>query len=227
MPPKSKKSAKQEQEIALAKYEAGEAPTTSGAWLSPARFHPGCTGYISHFFHEGVLPAFTPSAELRLTYASGAGDYGTQMELKGCVRRPPMTISWGHKGEGEGKGTGAGAVAGADGDLYTLIVADPDQPMRHAPSLRSILLWLVCNLPSAHGRVGNGAGMGTELMAWQAPKPDKGTHRIMFLLCRQTKGALPATAAPTARVSFSIPTWLSTHGLQPIGLNFVCVHPEY
>lgn len=228
MPPKAKKSAKQEQESALAKYEAGDAPTTSGAWLAgPPRFHPGCTGYISHFFAEGVLPAFTPTVELRLTYASGAGDYGSQMELKGAVRRPPMRISWSAAVREERRaGAMTGAAAGTSEDLYTLIVADPDQPMRHAPTLRSILLWLLCDLPSSEGQVRQGAGQ-LELMPWQAPKPDKGTHRIMFLLCEQTKGPQSPVSAPPSRVSFPIPTWLSTHGLHPIGINFVCVHPEY
>lgn len=208
-------SAAEAEATALATFEGGEAPTTSGAFDSSGMLR-GCAGYYAHFIADGILPAFTPSVELRVTYPSGAGDWGTQMEIKGPVRRAPIIVAWGPP------------PLGREAKQYTLLFADPDQPSPYTPTQRSLLLWLVTNVPSG-GSTGGRLSLShsTEVVPFMAPKPVKSSHRLLFLLCEQGNGEVPPGVAPSHRESFNITAFLNNHGLVPVGINFVCVHPEY
>lgn len=216
---KGAKSSAEEESDALTAWSqnAGEAPTTAGAWKADGNFHIGCTGYIDHFFNDGIIDAFMPSVDLKVSYASGATDFGSQMEIKGAIRKPPMQITWTESSQS------AGAQSAAQ--LYTLMFADPDQPSRSKPEQRSVLLWCTANIPSSECKLNKGTGL--ELAPFQAPKPQYGTHRLLYLLCEQEGGALTAAATPTARIGFNIKEWCAANKLRPVGINFACVHPEY
>lgn len=67
------------------------------------------------------------------------------------------------------------------GDLYTLLLLDVDAPSREEPSLRSVLHWLVVNIPE------NGIDKGDTIAEFigAGPGRDTGLHRYAMLVYKQ------------------------------------------
>lgn len=196
-------------EIATAAGAAGGA----GGKLAPAG--PPSPRVYEHLFEPDILPSFSPTVPLSVTYGGSALDFGTQMEIAATKKAPHV------------------AFTGAPGLLYTLFMFDPDAPGPKEPSARSWLHHLVVDVP-ANGDLAS----GVELVKYAGPTPPKGNHRYVFVLCEQPRAGtsgggagaggacvkLGGVAPPAGRGKWSPPSFISEHGLQPVGLQFMCVH---
>lgn len=106
--------------------------------------------------------------------------------------------------------------------LYTLAMVDPDAPSRSEPKFRSVLHFLVANIP------GNDVGKGDVLAEYIGSGPPKGTglHRYVFLVYHQKNGKLvsPMKITKTSRdgrLNFSIRSFAQTNNLgEPVAANF-------
>jgi len=68
-----------------------------------------------------------------------------------------------------------------EGDLYTLIMLDPDAPSRYKPNRKGGLHWLVVNIP------GNNMEQGIHLASYNGagPPENSGLHRYVFAIYKQ------------------------------------------
>lgn len=68
-----------------------------------------------------------------------------------------------------------------DGDLYALLMTDPDAPSRDDPKFREFRHWAVINIP------GSNVASGREVFEYIGSGPPMGTglHRYIFLLYKQ------------------------------------------
>ena len=84
--------------------------------------------------------------------------------------------------------------------------------------MRWWLHWMVSNIP------GNNLLYGTTLTDYMGPSPPHGVHRYVFLLAEQHPGVdVSHSAAPRERGKFDPNLFLSTHSLDPVGINlFTC-----
>uniref|UniRef100_A0ACD6A8C3 Uncharacterized protein n=1 Tax=Avena sativa TaxID=4498 RepID=A0ACD6A8C3_AVESA len=60
-------------------------------------------------------------------------------------------------------------------------MVDPDAPTPSDPSQREYLHWLVSDIPE-----GCDVSRGTEVVAYESPRPTAGIHRFAFVVFRQT-----------------------------------------
>ena len=87
---------------------------------------------------------------------------------------------------------------------------DPDAPDPEEPTARSILHWLVVDIPgrAAADDEDDAAAAGHTVVPYRKPTPPVGTHRYIFLLFPQRGGARGEAkakrAAPAERGSFSV-----------------------
>ncbi|NP_001295832.1 CEN-like protein 2 [Cucumis sativus] len=71
------------------------------------------------------------------------------------------------------------------GDLrsfFTLVMTDPDVPGPSDPYLREHLHWIVTDIPGT-----TDATFGKEIVKYEEPSPNIGTHRYVFLLYKQKR----------------------------------------
>lgn len=191
---------------------------SAGGKLAPSG--PPSPRVYEHLFEPDILPSFSPSVPLSVTYGGSALDFGTQMEIAATKKAPHV------------------AFTGSPGLLYTLFMFDPDAPGPKEPTARSWLHHLVVDVP-ANGEISS----GVELIKYAGPTPPKGNHRYVFVLCEQPRAGasgasggggeggaggacvkLAGVEAPAARGKWSPSSFISEHGLQPVGLQFMCVH---
>jgi hypothetical protein len=112
--------------------------------------------------------------------------------------------------------TFAGTTLGA---FYTLMELDPDAPDPANPQLRSYLHWLVLDIPGAS----SGAAGGRTVVKYRPSTPPVGTHRYIFLLFQQPRGAVGEAGArqqtPPERTSFDVRAFARQFGLGvPVGV---------
>ncbi|KAL7729166.1 hypothetical protein ACLKA6_009631 [Drosophila palustris] len=107
------------------------------------------------------------------------------------------------------------------GQLYTLLMVDPDAPSRTDPKWREILHWAVINIP------GNKLNSGHSLAEYigSGPPEGSGLHRYVFLLYRQGQKIDDSQhidkRTREGRLSFSARQFAEKHGLgQPIAGSF-------
>uniref|UniRef100_A0A453RFW3 Uncharacterized protein n=1 Tax=Aegilops tauschii subsp. strangulata TaxID=200361 RepID=A0A453RFW3_AEGTS len=62
-------------------------------------------------------------------------------------------------------------IAGRAGDLFTLVMTDPDAPSPSEPTMKEWLHWLVVNIPG-----GSDPSQGEEVVPYMGPKPPLGIH---------------------------------------------------
>jgi len=104
---------------------------------------------------------------------------------------------------------------------YTLLMVDPDAISRGFPIFRSVLHWLVVNIP------GNSVSEGEVKAAYRGPGPPKwsGAHRYTFLVFEQ-EGEQNIDMEPYSwvlgRVRFSLDTFKTIHKLSsvPVAGNY-------
>ncbi|XP_055339044.1 protein D3-like [Paramacrobiotus metropolitanus] len=108
-----------------------------------------------------------------------------------------------------------------DPPLFTLIELDLDAPTATNTSFRSVLHWLVYNIPNMD------LARGTIQMPYTGSKPDANTglHRYALLLFRQpARLTLPPVGNPNnpaARIGFDLRSFIQRYNLgQPVAGNF-------
>lgn len=110
--------------------------------------------------------------------------------------------------------------------LYSLIMVDPDNPSPEKPTERSILHWLVMNIPRTC--IAKGDTVAEYIPS--NPNIGTGTHRYIFLVFKQPKKlVLDAKEHLTTkdlkqRIKYSVPNLVSKYNLgSPIAVNFFTV----
>nr|WGL40955.1 MFT2 [Chrysanthemum x morifolium] len=112
------------------------------------------------------------------------------------------------------------SIRGSPDELYTLVLIDPDAPNPNEPSLKEVVSWIVTNIPG-----GSLTGRGTEFLEYNAPAPDIGVHRNIFVLYKQ-EGTLDGIETPASRTCFNARAFASKHNLSPVGLAYYNVRKE-
>ncbi|KPM03215.1 phosphatidylethanolamine-binding protein-like protein F40A3.3-like protein [Sarcoptes scabiei] len=108
------------------------------------------------------------------------------------------------------------------GQLYTLILTDPDAPSRQQPKYREWHHWLVVNIP------GNDVAKGQTLSEYVGSGPPKGTglHRYVMLVYKQPGRIQPDEKRLTnrsgdGRANFKVRDFAKKYNLgEPIAGNF-------
>ena len=147
-----------------------------------------------------------PHQTITIEYPSGAVVKGGNELTPTQVKDIPHSISW---------------PADA-GDLFTLVMTDPDAPSRHTPKFREWHHWLVVNIP------GSDVGSGETLSEYVGSGPPKATglHRYVFLAYKQPGKISPDEPHRTnrsgeGRGGFKIREFAKKYNLgQPIAGNF-------
>uniref|UniRef100_A0A0E0MKW0 Uncharacterized protein n=1 Tax=Oryza punctata TaxID=4537 RepID=A0A0E0MKW0_ORYPU len=112
-----------------------------------------------------VVDHFGASALLRLFYNHREMTSGSELRPSQVAGEPAVQITGGRDGRA----------------LYTLVMVDPDAPSPSNPSKREYLHWLVTDVPE-----GGDTSKGTEVVAYESPRPTAGIHRLVFIVFRQT-----------------------------------------
>ncbi|CAG0918763.1 unnamed protein product [Notodromas monacha] len=109
------------------------------------------------------------------------------------VSRAPSTVTWTAK----------------PGQLYAIIMVDPDAPSRVEPSYRSWLHWLVTNVP------GSEVNRGDLVASYKgsAPPKDTGNHRYFLLVFEQQRGRIDVRETFEKRASFDTRKFINEYGL--------------
>lgn len=155
---------------------------------------------------------FEPKWRLSVKYAGGVD-----------VSAPGSTVA---VAKAQAAPATAAAAEGGGGDdeseqQFTLLCCDPDAPSRASHKYRSWLHWLVVNCPRSAAAGGVDFARGAVVSSYMGPAPPRGSgpHRYVFVLFRQTRGALPP-APMDARPSFDAAAFARTHGLVPVAATF-------
>lgn len=100
---------------------------------------------------------------------------------------------------------------GKNGEWYTLMMVDPDIPLKEAPILAQYAHWLVVNIPA--NSLGDGDVLGEYTPAFAV-----GPHRYTFLIWKQT-GKINMTPQPG--FFFSAKKFAEEHDLKLKAANFM------
>ncbi|CAN6714408.1 unnamed protein product [Malus baccata var. baccata] len=95
--------------------------------------------------------------------------FGSKHVTNGCDIKPSMAIN-------PPKIT----FTGHPGELYTLVMTDPDAPSPSEPSMREWVHWIVCDIPG-----GTNPLRGKEILPYVGPRPPVGIHRYILVLFQQ------------------------------------------
>ncbi|CAA7402213.1 unnamed protein product [Spirodela intermedia] len=125
-----------------------------------------------------VVDMFMPTVNMSVCY--GAKHVNNGCDVKPSAAGNPPTIN----------------ISGRTGDLYTLVMTDPDAPSPSDPTMREWVHWIVVDIPG-----GTDPSQGRELLQYMGPRPPVGIHRYVFALFRQ-RGAFPPIPPPTPRSNF-------------------------
>ncbi|KAL6641706.1 hypothetical protein ACP70R_019887 [Stipagrostis hirtigluma subsp. patula] len=150
-----------------------------------------------------IVDYFPASALLRLFYGNREMTCGSELRPSQVASEPTVHINGG---------------GGRDGTpLYTLVMVDPDAPSPSNPSRREYLHWLVTDIPEGHG-----ANRGTEVVAYESPRPTAGIHRFVFIVFRQA--VRQTIYAPGWRANFNTRDFAACYNLGPpvAGAYFNC-----
>jgi len=105
------------------------------------------------------------------------------------------------------------------GQLYTIIMCDPDAPSRESPKWRNFLHWCIVNIP------GDEISKGAKVMDYMGPAPPRGTglHRYVFLVYKQ--GQEIGKPSIEDRKNWSLTNFVKSQPLQLLSGNFFqCQH---
>lgn len=156
---------------------------------------------------SGIIPdlidglSTTAQAELTVSFADTPIEDGVFLTPEEAATAPNVSIE---------------AVSGSAA-YYTLLVLDPDAPDPANPTRRSILHWLVTNIPASSGDISE----GTVVSEWRGPNPPSGTHRYVFLLYEQPTEELLQVPAPESIANFSARDFSAEYELgEPIAVTY-------
>ncbi|XP_061368819.1 protein MOTHER of FT and TFL1 homolog 1-like [Gastrolobium bilobum] len=139
-----------------------------------------------------VVDPFAPAAEITILY-------GSKQVANGCDIKPSLAAERPHV-----------RILGASnsGNLYTLVMVDPDAPSPSEPTYREWLHWIVVDIPE-----GSDASQGREVVMYMGPCPLAGIHRYVFVAFKQTDGPLVGVGPPQGRANFKSREFASRHHL--------------
>jgi len=168
----------------------------------------------SHGYHgifPALLPQFTPSINLCIQFDHPT--YGDILVYRGNTLSPTLTS------------TQPKVIFTGRSDIdchYTLIMTDLDYPSVYEPSGRSLVHWVVGNIPNT-GDITS----ADFVVPFLPPIPAIGTriHRIAFVLFQQTTGKRSIQLNhPISEISdrekFNVEEFAKTNNLLPVGLSF-------
>ncbi|XP_051183519.1 protein VERNALIZATION 3 [Lolium perenne] len=110
-----------------------------------------------------IVDYFDASARLRVLYGNREITVGSELRPSHVANQPTVQIT------------------GLSRSFYTLVMVDPDAPSPSDPSEREYVHWLVTDIPE-----GGDVSRGTEVVAYESPRPTAGIHRFVFVVFRQT-----------------------------------------
>ncbi|KQK18442.1 hypothetical protein BRADI_1g42510v3 [Brachypodium distachyon] len=140
-----------------------------------------------------VVDRFVPTMVLSVRF-------GTKVLTNGCEIKPSVAVA-----------APAVQIGGGVGDLFTLVMIDPDAPSPSEPSMREWLHWLVVNIPG-----GADPSQGKEVVPYMSPRPALGIHRYVLVVFQQRAPApavAPGEEAPGVRAGFRTREFAKEHGL--------------
>ncbi|CAI5513338.1 unnamed protein product [Closterium sp. Naga37s-1] len=114
-----------------------------------------------------VLDDFVPSLDIKVKYGDREVRNGDELTPSEAAEAPYVELAGRHE----------------NGDLYTLVMSDPDAPSPDNPVAAEWLHWLVVNIPGATTLPHSSAG--DLVMAYKGPSPPTGVHRYVLSLFRQ------------------------------------------
>jgi phosphatidylethanolamine-binding protein (PEBP) family uncharacterized protein len=120
-----------------------------------------------------------------------------------------------------------------DGDLFTLVLTDPDAPSRTDKKWSEYAHYVAANIPlsttagDADFHSAEIGDKGDVLLKYEGPGPPKGTgkHRYVFLLYKQEQGKVEAQIESRPNWGYGTPAtgvakFAAEHGLLPWAVNF-------
>ncbi|KAL1555843.1 protein FLOWERING LOCUS T-like [Salvia divinorum] len=150
-----------------------------------------------------IIDPFTPTTELRV-YIDGVTILnGYRLRQSQVASRPRVEIG------------------GQDFRiLHTLVLVDADSPSPGNPYFREYLHWLVTDIPGS-----TNPSFGNEVVAYEAPQPSMGIHRLVMVVFRQPWRQI--VLAPEWRNNFSIRQLSQVYNLgDPVAAFFYHCHRE-
>ena len=108
-------------------------------------------------------------------------------------------------------------VNATDGELYTLVMVDPDAPYPRCPSKAYWKHWLVKDIPGGELKegikdLGNDFLPWTNLVKYAPPSPPGGIHRYQFFLFQQNGDVVDND--PLIRAQFDLINFATSNGLK-------------
>ncbi|EGG01869.1 uncharacterized protein MELLADRAFT_117698 [Melampsora larici-populina 98AG31] len=156
-----------------------------------------------------ILPAIAPTADLRANFQNTPISVGTFISASKSITPPTIRVQVFHP----------------EGELYTLMMVDPDVPDPSNQSFTPYLHWLVPNLPISATSSPELAIDETNLtqLSYIPPHPARGSslHRYTLLLFKQSSklDSLPELN----RLGFSARDWIQSTNMQASGvISWTC-----
>ncbi|CAI7839385.1 unnamed protein product, partial [Closterium sp. NIES-53] len=140
-----------------------------------------------------VLDDFVPSLDIKVKYGDREVRNGDELTPSEAAEAPYVELAGRHE----------------NGDLYTLVMSDPDAPSPDNPVAAEWLHWLVVNIPGATTLPHSSAG--DLVTAYKGPSPPTGVHRYVLSLFRQPHRL--TTDAPAAVKGFKTRQFAQQFGL--------------
>ncbi|KAL6181449.1 hypothetical protein ACLB2K_048104 [Fragaria x ananassa] len=126
-----------------------------------------------------VVDMFVPTVNMSVYFGSKHVTNGCDIKPSLAVSPPKVTFS-GHPGE-----------------LYTLVMTDPDAPSPSEPSMREWVHWILADIPGGTNPI-----RGKEILPYVGPRPPVGIHRYILVLFQQ-KAPMVLVEQPPTRAHFN------------------------
>ncbi|KAM5570444.1 protein MOTHER of FT and TFL1 [Rosa sericea] len=126
-----------------------------------------------------VVDMFVPTVNMSVYFGSKHVTNGCDIKPSIAVSPPKVTFS-GHPGE-----------------LYTLVMTDPDAPSPSEPSMREWVHWIMADIPGGTNPI-----RGKEILPYVGPRPPVGIHRYILVLFQQ-KAPMGLVDQPPTRAHFN------------------------
>ncbi|KAL6281672.1 hypothetical protein ACE6H2_018553 [Prunus campanulata] len=132
-----------------------------------------------------VVDMFVPTVNMSVYFGSKHVTNGCDIKPSMAINPPKITVS------------------GQPGELYTLVMTDPDAPSPSEPSMREWVHWIVADIPGGTSPVrGKIFTLWKEILAYVGPRPPVGIHRYILVLFQQ-KGPMGLVEQPSSRAHFN------------------------
>eukprot|EP00299_Pterocystis_sp_00344_P009558 c4062_g2_i1.p1 GENE.c4062_g2_i1~~c4062_g2_i1.p1 ORF type:complete len:250 (+),score=55.11 c4062_g2_i1:43-792(+) len=182
--------------------------TSAPDWiLRGEQFHfTGADRYIRKLCDDRLVfrdfvPRFTPIIDARVSFGSTKLICGSAIDAEITASQPDLKFH------------------GPDA-LFTVVMTDLDYPSNYRPAESELLLWKVCNIRGGDLSTGD---VSCEYVG-PCPPENSGSHRIGFLLARQTEKLEPTAVIPATtlkgRKGFNTTQFVVENKLVPTSVLF-------